>query len=56
MMWEFLSTHLAEMSRSSLVLDVMFGDGHVEPVRYPGAFPVTATVATLSHEFYLDFR
>lgn len=53
--WEFLSTVLSETSTGTLGSNVMYSDGHINFVRYPGEFPVTATVAKLSHEFVDDF-
>ena len=53
--WEFLSTVLSETSTGTLGSNVMFSDGHIDFVRYPGEFPVTAAVAKLSHEFVEDF-
>ena len=49
--WEFLSSHMADMNTGSLSVNVLMPSGNIERVRYPGAFPVTATVAELSHEF-----
>ncbi len=49
--WEFISTNLSETSSGTLGTNVLYGDGHIEYVRYPGPFPVCATVAELSHRF-----
>jgi len=49
--WEFLSTEMAEMSSGSIGANVMYSDGHVKYVSYPGAYPVCKTVAELSHRF-----
>ncbi len=49
--WEFISTNLGETSSGTLGTNVLYGDGHVEYIRYPGPFPVCATVAELSHRF-----
>jgi len=54
--WEFLSTHLGDMNAGTVGVNVMFWDGHVEYVRYPGPFPVTATVAELSRRFIEERR
>lgn len=53
--WEFFSTHLGDANTGSIGANVLFIDGNVEYVRYPGQFPVTETVATLSHQFMQDF-
>lgn len=49
--WEFISTNLLETSSGTLGSNVIFTDGHVEYVRFPGLFPMTQKVAELSHEF-----
>jgi prepilin-type N-terminal cleavage/methylation domain-containing protein/prepilin-type processing-associated H-X9-DG protein len=49
--WEFLSTNMAEMSSGSIGANVMYSDGHVKYISYPGAYPVCKTVAELSHRF-----
>lgn len=54
--WEFLSTDMGEMGRTSLTLKIMFANGSVTQERYPGYFPLTPTVATLSHFFMLESR
>lgn len=53
--WEFISTHLGDANTSSIGANVLFVDGNVAYVRYPGAFPITRTVAELSHRFMEDF-
>lgn len=53
--WEFLSTHLGDGNTGSIGANVLFVDGNVDYVRYPGQFPVTRTVAELSHQFMEDF-
>lgn len=53
--WEFFSTHLGDGNTASIGASVLFIDGNVQYVRYPGQFPVTETVATLSHQFMQDF-
>ena len=49
--WEFLSTDMSEMSSGSIGANVLYSDGHVEYVPYPGKYPVCKTVADLSHRF-----
>jgi prepilin-type N-terminal cleavage/methylation domain-containing protein/prepilin-type processing-associated H-X9-DG protein len=49
--WEFLSTDMAEMSSGSIGANVLYSDGHVKYVPYPGKYPVCKTVADLSHRF-----
>ena len=49
--WEFLSTVLSETSTGTLGAEVMYSDGHVSYVRYPGEFPMRRIVAELSHEY-----
>jgi len=49
--WEFLSTVLSETGTGTLGANVMYSDGHIDFVKYPGAFPMTAAVAKFSHKF-----
>ena len=49
--WEFLSTDMAEMSSGSIGANVMYSDGHVKYMSYPGKYPVCKSVAELSHRF-----
>ena len=49
--WEFISTDLSETSSGSIGTLVLYPDGHVRHVDYPGEFPATRTVAELSHRF-----
>ena len=49
--WEFFSTDLSETSNGTLGSNVMYSDGHIKFVKYPGVFPMTATVAKLSHKY-----
>ncbi len=49
--WEFLSSDMSEMSSGSIGANVMYSDGHVEYIAYPGRYPVCSTVAALSHRF-----
>lgn len=49
--WEFLSTNLTETTLSGLGVSVLYGDGHMGYVRYPGEFPACRVVAELSQRF-----
>ncbi len=49
--WEFISTNLGETTSGTLGTSVLYSDGHVEYIRYPGAYPVCWAVAELSHRF-----
>ena len=49
--WEFLSTDMSEMESGSIGANVLYSDGHVDYIPYPGRYPVCSTVAALSHRF-----
>jgi prepilin-type N-terminal cleavage/methylation domain-containing protein len=49
--WEFISTDLTDTSSGTIGTNVIYSDGHVVYIRYPGDFPATRTVAELSHRF-----
>jgi len=49
--WDFISTDMSEMTSGSIGSNVLFSDGHVEYVTYPNEYPVSPTVAELSHRF-----
>lgn len=49
--WEFISTDLGETSSGTIGGNVLYSDGHSRYVRYPDEFPMTPTVAELSHAF-----
>jgi len=49
--WEFISTDLTETSSGTLGGNVLYSDGHSVYVRYPHEYPMTRTVAELSHAF-----
>lgn len=51
MEWEFISTDLGDTSSGSLGTNVLYPDGHVRYIAYPGAFPATPTVSELSRRF-----
>lgn len=50
-MWEFLSTNMAEMSTANMGITVLYSDGHLEYLRYPSRYPACRTVAELSHRY-----
>jgi len=54
MAWEFISTDLTETSSGTIGGTVLYSDGHSGYVRYPDEFPMTPTVAELSHAFMQD--
>lgn len=54
MAWEYLSTDLRDTSSGTLGTEVMYSDGHVAYVSYPGAYPAVVSVAELSHKFVLQ--
>ena len=49
--WEFISTDLSETSSGTIGGNVLYSDGHSGYIRYPDEFPMTPTVAELSHAF-----
>ena len=50
-MWEYLSTDMADMNASSRTLRVLYTDGHLATIRSPGDYPICRTVAELSYRF-----
>lgn len=53
--WEFISTDLTDTSSGTIGTNVLYSDGHVVYVRYPGEFPATKMVAELSHRFVEEY-
>ncbi len=53
--WEFISTRLTETGRGDLGGNVVYSDSHREYVPYPSKFPMSKSVALLSHHFVSDF-
>lgn len=51
MAWEFLSTDMSETNLTSRIINVLYTDGSVKPMRYGSGYPVTRLVAELSHDF-----
>ena len=51
--WTYLSTNLGDTTSGSIGADVLFSDGRTEYMKFPGEFPVTNTVAELSHLYAL---
>ncbi|GMW02328.1 MAG: hypothetical protein AMXMBFR84_34640 [Candidatus Hydrogenedentota bacterium] len=49
--WTYISTDLSDTSTGNIGGDVLFSGGHVEYVRYPSGYPMSPTVADLSHKF-----
>lgn len=49
-MWEFLATNMAHMTTGTNI-KVMYNDGHVDTMQYPGRFPASRMVAELGEEF-----
>lgn len=49
-MWEFLATDMSHMTASTNIR-VMYNDGHVESVQYPGRFPASRIVAELGQDY-----
>ncbi len=54
--WDFLSSNLADNTSGELGSEVLYSDGHMEFVRYPGKFPAVAEVAELTRQFVLDLE
>lgn len=54
--WEFLSTNLAETSAGTIGTSVLYSDGHVEYVHYPGPYPACPSVAELSHAYVMAMQ
>jgi len=49
--WDFISTNLANTANGNIGGSVIWSAGNIEYIRYPGKFPMTPTVATLSQRF-----
>jgi len=49
-MWEFLATNMSNMTASTNIR-VMYNDGHVDSVQYPGRFPASRIVAELGQDY-----
>ncbi len=54
--WDFLSSNLADNSSGELGAEVLYSDGHMEFVSYPGKFPAVPEVADLSRQFVVDME
>lgn len=52
--WEFISTHLADTAYGNLGGNVLYSDGHLSHLRFPAKFPMSGTVARLSHRFVVQ--
>lgn len=49
--WDFFATRMAHSAIGDLGASVLYSDGQTEYIQYPGAFPMTRTVAELSQLF-----
>lgn len=49
-MWEFLSTDMSNMTAGTNIR-VMYNDGHVDSLQYPGRFPASRIVAELGQDY-----
>ncbi len=54
--WDFLSSNLADNTSGELGSEVLYSDGHMEFVRYPGKFPAVKEVADLTRQFVIDMK
>jgi hypothetical protein len=54
--WDFTSTQLSDGTSGELGAEVLFSDGHMEFVPYPGAFPMVREVAQYSRRFVVDME
>jgi len=52
--WDFLSSHPPDNTSGELGAEVLYSDGHMEFVRYPGKFPAVREVAERTRQFVLD--
>lgn len=52
--WEFLSTFPGDMNGTGMGARVLWGDGSVEYLQYPGPFPMVERVAELSRRFMIQ--
>jgi hypothetical protein len=53
--WEFISTHLNETGRGDAGGNVIYGDGRRRYVPYGTEYPMSKSVALLSHQFVSAF-
>jgi len=54
--WDFLSSNPKDNTSGELGSEVMYSDGHIEFVRYPGKFPAVREVADLTRQFVIDMK
>ncbi len=52
--WEYLSTFMGDMNGTGLGGDVLWGDGHIDYVKYQDEFPMTKQVAELCRRFVIE--
>jgi prepilin-type N-terminal cleavage/methylation domain-containing protein len=53
-LWDFLSTNMADTTMTGLGINVHYADGRTAFMKYPGAYPCCATVAELSRRFVIE--
>jgi len=53
--WDFISVNMAHSSIGSMGTTVQYLDGTQAYIKYPGNFPASPLVATLSQQFMVDF-
>ena len=51
MAWDFISTEMKNMTSGNLGANVLYSDGSVRYVQYPGGFPMVSAVAELSNRY-----
>ena len=54
--WDFISTVPSETALGDAGGNVLYSDGHIKYLQYPGPFPMSRTVATLSHEYMVAYE
>jgi Tfp pilus assembly protein PilE len=52
--WDYLSSNLADNTSGEIGAEVLYSDGHMEFVGYPGKFPAVREVTELSRQFVVD--
>jgi len=54
--WDFLSSNPQDNTSGELGSEVLYSDGHIEFVRYPGKFPAVREVADLTRQYVIDMK
>lgn len=49
--WEYLSTDMSHSSFGTIGSEIIWSDGHVSYMKYPGPFPMVRAVAELSYRY-----